>query len=158
MATQRQRDNDNQAVTTSSHGTHTAGQNSKGESAAGGDSTGSGDKPSTGGNPDTEAPLTEPYGNFVSNHKPNLGGSPTPNSEESVCNTTPGASCQIFFVKGSTTKSLPVRTADSGGAAYWSWTLKEIGLEAGTWQVSAKATLGNQTKSGSDVIPLEVSP
>lgn len=113
------------------------------------------------GNPNSTSPntpLTAPQGNFVSNHHPNLGGTPTPNTETSVCNTTVGASCEIIFTKAGVTKSLPAQTTDAGGATYWNgWKLQDIGLTEGTWQVSAKAILGNQIKTTQDVIPFEVS-
>src|SRR6202011_3279223 len=53
-------------------------------------------KPAPTSNADTNAKLVTPYGTFVSNHHPTLSGSPGP-SEESVCNTTPGATCYIEF-------------------------------------------------------------
>jgi hypothetical protein len=67
----------------------------------------------------------------------------------STCNTTPGATCQIFFTSGSTTKSLPEKTADSGGAVYWAWRPNDsnVGLTEGTWHITAKATLGTQVKT-----------
>jgi cytoskeletal protein RodZ len=146
--------------------TTTAGQNTKGEPAAGSsNNTGSGNTSSSGGDknssgsstsPPATATLTAPQGNFVSNHHPNLDGSPAPNTEQSVCNTTPGASCQISFTKDGVTKTLPAQTTDSGGAAYWRWKLQDIGLTEGTWKVSAKATLGSQTQTADDVIPFEV--
>jgi hypothetical protein len=53
---------------------------------------------------------------------------------------------------------LSAQTADSGGAAYWDWNLQQVGLTEGTWKVTAKATLGSQTKTADDVIPFEVGP
>ncbi|MGF7229599.1 MAG: hypothetical protein ACQR33_06515 [Candidatus Saccharibacteria bacterium] len=159
--------------TVTSHGS-TADQNTKGEnslSQTGGSAsttqkgqttapvTGSG-ATTNGGGSTTTAALIAPSGNFVSNHHPNLGGSPAPNILTSVCNTTPGATCTITFTNASTgaAKSLTAQTADSGGAAYWSWKLQDVGLGQGTWQVKATATLGNQTKSASDAMTLEVQP
>jgi len=102
--------------------------------------------------------LIDPTGDFVSNHHPNLSGSPAPNTEVSVCNTTPGASCKITFSKDGVTKALAIETTDSGGAAYWSWKLQDIGLATGSWSIQAVATLNGQTKTASDVMALEVSP
>jgi hypothetical protein len=101
--------------------------------------------------------LLVPSGDFVSNHHPNLGGSPAPNQITSVCNTTPGASCQIIFTKDGVTKSLPAQTTDKGGATYWNnWKLQDIGLTTGSWHIQAKATLANQTKTADDAMNLEV--
>ena len=139
----------------------TASPNTKGEPAPGipapqegGDKSGG----ASGSAPSPTATLTAPQGNFVSNHHPNLGGTPAPNTEQSVCNTTPGAICEIIFTKDGVTKSLQPQTADSGGAAYWSWKIQDVGLTAGSWKVSAQATLGNQTKTADDAITLEVAP
>jgi hypothetical protein len=102
--------------------------------------------------------LLTPSGNFISNHRPNLSGSPAPNTITSVCNTTPGSKCQIIFTKDGVTKSLPVQVVDSGGSTYWSnWKLQNYGLTAGSWKVSAVATLGDQTKTATDALQLEVS-
>ena len=105
----------------------------------------------------TNAELKDPTGTFVSNHHPNLGGSPAPNEIQSVCVTTSGAYCEIIFTKDSVTKSLPKQLTDRGGAAYWTWKLQDIGLTKGSWQVQAKATLGSQTKTADDAATLEVN-
>lgn len=103
--------------------------------------------------------LVEPSGNFVSNHHPNIGGSPAPNTITSVCTTTPGASCQIIFTKDSLTKSLPSQITDKGGSTYWNnWNINSVGLTAGSWQVKAVATMNNQTKSATDPMQLVVAP
>ena len=111
-------------------------------------------------NPDSNssAELLMPFGNFISNHHPNLSGSPAPNVESSVCNTTSGASCAITFTMNGITKSLSPETTDKGGAAYWSWTLQQVGLTEGTWKIQAVATLGDQTKTASDAMDLVVGP
>jgi hypothetical protein len=107
----------------------------------------------------TNTVLLIPTGGFVSNHHPNLSGSPAPNSLTSVCNTTPGATCEITFTKGDVTKSLPSETTDAGGVAYWNnWTLQSVGLSAGSWQVKAIASLNGQTKTALDALALMVSP
>jgi hypothetical protein len=108
----------------------------------------------TGG---SSASLVAPTGNFVSDHHPNLSGSPAPNSMTSVCNTSPGASCQISFTDGSTTKSLPTQVTDAGGATYWYWKLQDVGLTAGNWKVSATSSMGDSSLSATDPMTLVVS-
>ncbi len=112
-------------------------------------------KPQTTENTDS-AKLRTPTGNFVSNHKPELESSWGLNQIDSVCNTTPGASCQISFEKDGVTRTLAAKKTDSSGAAYWSWTLQEVGLTEGTWRIKATATLGSQTTSAEDPTPMEV--
>lgn len=104
---------------------------------------------------DTSATLVAPSGTFVSNHSPGQNGSPL--TEVSVCNSTPGATCQIQFTNGSVTKSLPAQVTDRSGSTYWNnWTAASIGLIAGSWQVKATATLGSQTLSTTDQMNLVV--
>lgn len=120
--------------------------------------TGSGqDKHSPSETP-TPTALVIPTGNFVSNHHPNLSGSPAPNLIASSCTTTPGATCQIFFTKDGATKSLPAEITDAGGSAFWNWKLQDYGLGQGTWSIRAVATLGSQTQSASDSQDLVVAP
>jgi hypothetical protein len=101
-----------------------------------------------------------PTGDFVSNHHPNLSGSPAPNTMTSVCTTTPGASCKISFTNTSTgvVKSLPSQTTDAGGSTYWGWKLQDIGLSAGTWKIQATAGSGDQAKVATDPMDLVVEP
>lgn len=101
--------------------------------------------------------LVTPSGNFVSNHRPNLSGSPAPNQVSSACNTTPGAACQITFTKGDLVKSLATQTTDASGATYWSWNLQDVGLTAGSWQVQAIATLNGKNLTVKDAMNLEVA-
>lgn len=105
----------------------------------------------------TGTALVAPFGNFVSNHSPNLSGSPDPNSMTSVCNTSPGASCQITFTKGSTTKSLPKQVTDAGGTTYWFWKLQDIGLTTGSWTVTATSNSGDKSLSAKDPSNLVVA-
>lgn len=140
-----------------------ANQYTKGDQSSSGSSKGNSPlsiAPSSGAksNSTVSSPLVQPSGGFVSNHHPNLSDLPAPNSIVSVCNTTPGATCQVFFTKDGVQKSLPAQVTDSGGSTYWSWTLQNIGLTTGSWQVKATATLGYQTQSASDVMELVVSP
>lgn len=153
---------------------HTASQLTKGEtgsSTSGGNTNNSNssdasnlgsqtsdDKNDTGSQTGSTAKLIAPTGTFVSNHHPNLGGSPAPNEEQSTCNTTPGATCQISFSNNGVTKTLPPQTADSGGATYWTWTLQDIGLTQGSWHIQAIATLNGSTLTATDAMTLEVQP
>ena len=121
-------------------------------SAKGDDNTGASSSPLS----PTVQPET-PSGQFVSYHNPNLSGSPGPNTETSTCNTTPGATCQIFFTKNGVTKSLPAEKADASGTAFWdNWTLQSIDLTAGTWHISAVASNGSKTAMADDQIPFVV--
>jgi hypothetical protein len=119
-------------------------------------------QPSTSSNPKNlnnsgVVTLLTPTGSFVSNHHPNLGGSPAPNTESSVCTSTSGATCKITFTKDGVTKSLATETTDNGGSAYWDWKLQDIGLTAGSWQVQAEVSLSGQTKTATDAMDLTVT-
>jgi len=104
----------------------------------------------------SDVTLVAPFGSFVSNHYPGKNGSPT--TEQSVCNTTAGATCYLQFTKDGVTKKLDAKVADSSGSAFWEWNVKDAGFTAGSWQITAVATLNGQTKSTTDQINLEVSP
>lgn len=106
--------------------------------------------------PDTDITPTTPIGTFVSNHRPNLSGSPAPNTMTSTCSTTPGSKCTIEFTKGNITKSLPNKIADGNGNISWDWELQDVGLTVGEWQVTAVASNGNNIAKASDSIPLIV--
>jgi hypothetical protein len=99
----------------------------------------------------TNAPLQAPYGTFVSNHHPDANS-----SEESVCSSTPGASCTIKFTQGSVVKTLSAQTVDGTGTTYWSWNVKQAGITSGSWTVTANASLNGQTKSTQDNLALEI--
>ncbi|HUD06062.1 MAG TPA: hypothetical protein VMR18_04090 [Candidatus Saccharimonadales bacterium] len=105
----------------------------------------------------TTGNLLAPTGDFVSDHHPNLSGSPAPNTMSSVCTTTPEATCIITFTNNGVAKHLASETTDSNGSAYWYWKLQDIGLTAGSWQIQAIATLNGQTKTASDAMELVVS-
>lgn len=127
-------------------------------SVAPGGATTNKDKTSPGST-GSSATLKEPSGTFVSNHKPNLDGSPAPNTISSVCITTPGAICNITFEKNGVTKSLGAKTTDGDGAAYWtSWKLQDVGLSEGSWSITATASLNGQSKNTSDSLSFVVSP
>lgn len=105
----------------------------------------------------TNVNLLAPTGDFVSNHHPNLSGSPAPSTMTSVCTTTPGASCAISFTKDGVTKSLSSQPTDRGGATYWSWKLQDIGLTVGSWKIQATATLNGKTMTSTDAMNLEIA-
>lgn len=123
-----------------------------------GNTTEPGDNKSNTGSNITTTLLTPSADSLVSNHHPNLSGSPAPNTLSSVCTTSPGASCTITFTKDGVTKSLPAQTTDRGGSTYWNnWSLQGIGLTQGSWHIQAVATLNGQTKNISDSMNLEVA-
>jgi hypothetical protein len=106
----------------------------------------------------TSSTLLIPTGDFVSNHNPNLSGSPSPNTMTSVCDTTPGATCSISFYENAVVKSLPSHIVDSSGSTYWiNWKLQDIGLTAGSWKIQAIATMNGQSKTADDATRLTVS-
>lgn len=106
----------------------------------------------------TGSPPADPSGTFVSNHRPSLSGAAQQQSEQSVCNTSPGANCYITFTKGSIVKTLAAQTTDASGATYWSWNINDSGFSAGTWTVKALASLNGQTSTASDPIDLVIQP
>ena len=107
--------------------------------------------------PDSSVTPSTPLGTFVSNHRPNLSGSPTPNTETSTCTTTPGVQCQIRFTNNNIVKSLPSQLTDSNGNTNWSWKLQDIGLTSGSWKISAIAINGSHTSTANDSMNLEVN-
>ncbi|HSW79529.1 MAG TPA: hypothetical protein VLG47_02010 [Candidatus Saccharimonadales bacterium] len=126
-------------------------------------STGGGGSKDEGSNtpgtaPDSSVTPATPSGQFVSNHEPNLSGSPAPNTETSACTTTPGVLCKITFTSGSVVKSLPAQRTDSNGNTLWTnWTLQSVGLTKGSWQIAAVATNGSKSASVQDSSPLVVT-
>lgn len=133
-----------------------ANKNETSNSSNSSSSTQPGDNKNSVGTSNNVSLLT-PSGDFVSNHHPNLSGSPAPNLMSSVCTTTPGATCTIIFTKDGVQKSLPAQTTDRGGSAYWNWRLQDIGITSGSWKITAKATLNDQTKTADDALNLEVA-
>ena len=98
--------------------------------------------------------LIAPYGTFISNHRPGQNGSNL--MESSQCTTTPGAKCYIKFTKGNVIKTLEEKSASNDGSIFWEWNTADAGLTSGNWVVTAVATLGNQTKTTTDQVELEV--
>lgn len=112
----------------------------------------------TGSPSSTDNTLT-PSGTFVSNHKPGLGSTSAPSQEQSVCNTSPGATCVIQFVnKDGITKMLLAQTAGSSGSVIWNWDVKQAGFSQGSWQITAIASLNGQTETSMDVLPMQIQP
>lgn len=140
-------------------GTTSQSSSSSSTSSTANSSGPNGSSSNTDTTPPVDASVTPatPAGVFVSNHHPNLSGSPAPNSITSTCSTTPGASCTIRFTQGATTKSLPSKIASADGNTSWTWTLQEIGLNAGEWSVTAVATNGTKTSSADDALKLVVA-
>lgn len=99
---------------------------------------------------------TKPTGTFVSNHNPNLSGSPAPNQMSSTCQTTPGVYCTIQFTKGSIVKSLPSKKTDSSGNTSWDWKLQDVGLTAGEWSIEAIAKNGDKVSRAQDSMNLRI--
>lgn len=96
---------------------------------------------------------TAPEGNFVNTHTVSLRSSARMTS---TCNTTPGATCSISFKKDGITKTLQAKEVDSGGAAYWNWTLSELGLTEGEWTIVAEARNGSSSVTSLDALNLKV--
>ncbi len=106
--------------------------------------------------PQTNITPNTPSGIFASNHRPNLSGSPAPNSLSSTCATTPGSECRIEFKNGTTVKALPTKKADINGNIVWEWKLQDIGISEGIWEITAIASNGNLQSSSKDPMDLIV--
>lgn len=91
---------------------------------------------------------------LVSNHHPGENGSPS--TEQSACQTTPGATCYIEFTQNGLTRKLDAKTADNNGLVVWDWDIKDAGLSSGQWEIIAVASLNGQVKTSSDPSPLEI--
>lgn len=151
--------------TPSNTGGSNSNQNVPGGSQNGGNTTtGSGaskddDSNTPGSSLDPSVKPMAPTGQFVSNHSPNLSGSPAPNTETSTCTTTPGAYCKIQFTSGTLIKSLPLQRTDANGDVVWTgWSLSSVGLTEGTWTVTALAVNGSNSVSTQDATNLTVKP
>jgi len=117
--------------------------------SSGGFSGSNGQSPSDG----TNQPPLAPTGPFVSNH----GSAINPALENSVCNTSPGASCYIEFTMGGRTIKLQAGIADSNGSVYWNgWNVKDYDFTSGAWTITAIASLNGQTKTSTDGTPLTI--
>lgn len=113
-------------------------------------------KNNSGGGGASGAALQAPFGSFVSSHSPSLGSA---SGEESVCITTPGATCTITFTNSDgVVKTLPAQTTNSNGNATWDWDVKTAGFTEGSWTIKVTATLNGQTQSVTDKLPLKVQP
>lgn len=94
-----------------------------------------------------------PTGNFVSTHKPTSSST----TIESVCVTTPGATCDIQFSLNGEVKSLGSKVTGQSGSANWIWSPASLGLSQGSWAISATAQLGTATQTASDPTNLEIA-
>jgi len=97
-----------------------------------------------------------PFGTFVSNHRPNLDGKSSSNQMNSVCQTTPGVTCEIRFTSNGQIKILGPSKVGSDGYVSWDWKLQDIGLREGSWGIEAIAKNGDKTTATKDPMPLEV--
>jgi hypothetical protein len=139
----------------SSGGTSTTSTTTGTSDKDSGTSTNTGSSSSSSTSTTTTAALIAPYGTFVSNHRPGQNGSPT--TEQSVCTTTPGATCNITFTNSAgVVKSLGAQTVGSDGTASWNWNVTGSDLAAGSWKVAATATLNGQSKATADATTLEI--
>lgn len=103
-------------------------------------------------------PPETPTGLFLNTHTLSLNGGAVPSGGESVCKTTPGATCNIRFTSGGVVKELGAKVAGPDGIVAWSWTPAEVGLTAGQWQVEIIAARGNYTAVADDPLGLQVDP
>lgn len=101
-------------------------------------------------------PLREPTGTFLSSHRLSQTGSGVPDRARSVCNTTAGATCTITFTRDGVTRQLPPRTTDALGTAEWDWSVSELGLQVGHWDVQVTASRESEKRSVEEAIGLEV--
>jgi len=118
----------------------------------------SGDKSQVYNQAPTGGLLIAPYGTFISNHHPNLDGSPAPSQEQSTCQTSPGASCYITFSNNGVVKTLAAQNTDNEGVAIWNWDISKAGLTEGAWEINVIASLNGTTKTAKDSMQLEVGP
>ena len=54
-------------------------------------------------------------------------------------------------------RTLAEKTADKSGNATWNWTLNDLNIDQGSWQIVVTAKLGDQSKTVADLQNLEVS-
>lgn len=108
------------------------------------------------GNTQGSTTLLTPYGQFVSNQSPSLSN-PNQQTEVSICETTPGASCYIEFTStsGASVPSLGQQITDSNGVTSWTWNLSKQGFTVGTWLVKAVAVLGSQTQTATETMTVQ---
>ena len=136
-----------------------AASSSKTSVTAGTDSTADSAKNQVGSQQASSSGLVTPYGTFVSNHHPSLSDSSTaPSAEQSVCQTSPGATCYIKFTNNSVVKTLATKTADQNGIIIWNWDVNTAGFTEGSWQITAVASLNSSTQTTTDPQTLEVGP
>jgi hypothetical protein len=65
-------------------------------------------------------------------------------TEESICDTVPGATCELKATKDGQTLTVgPGKVADGNGTALWDWSTSQ--LTKGNWSVYAVASLNGST-------------
>lgn len=120
------------------------------------------DEPSpdaSGTTPDTAVtdPPLEPTGLFLNTHELSLSGTNAPREGHSVCQTSPGATCEIrFLADGAVAGALPAAQIDSSGVVSWDWNPAESGLGTGTYEVVVVAARGGHEVTVTDARPLVV--
>ncbi|SRR6266567_2921838 len=104
----------------------------------------------------SNSPPAKPSGTFVSNHNPDLSGTAPYGTEDSVCITSPGATCYIEFSNNGDIKKLPAQVADANGVCHWTWNVQQAGFSQGSWTITTIATLNSQSINTQDNNPFEV--
>ena len=97
-----------------------------------------------------------PSGLFLNTHVLSLGGTNAPSAGQSVCKTSPGATCEIRFSNDSGTHTLAAKVAGADGIAQWSWTPADVGLTVGHWTVDIVASRGAATVTANDPLGLQI--
>ena len=93
--------------------------------------------------------LAPPTGSLLSS-----ASSPSNGTEESICDTVPGATCELKASKDAQTVTVgPAKVADGNGTVLWDWSVSQ--LSKGNWQVYAVASL-NGSSAQSAKYPLTV--
>lgn len=113
----------------------------------------------TPGTTPNSGPPQTPTGNFVSNHQPSLGNKDGGSSAlESLCVTSPGATCKIIFTRNGVTKTLEEKSVGSDGFVLWTWDVNQAGFVEGSWEITAISTLNGVTSTSKDPLNMEVKP
>ncbi len=143
------------------------------DAPSGTDDTGSGTGEPTGtdagapgatGDPDPATPDTvagdpplAPTGLFINTHELSLTGTGAPRDGHSVCQTSPGATCEIRFLSGDrVVGSLEAEPVGDSGVVSWDWTPDGIGLTPGNHRVEVVAIRGGHEVTVTDARDLVV--
>lgn len=94
---------------------------------------------------DVADPPLEPTGPFVNTHRFSLDGNDAPGAGQSICRTSPGATCTVSFLTGAgdVAASLDPQTVPAQGVVSWDWSPARIGLGAGSYEIEVTATRGD---------------